>query len=105
MARKTHKLEISFFLIIFSRRHSCPPEQRVRKLEGEEEEKLYESLNPMTNDMQSDSDEMTPEDGKCSKKYFNFIDKIFKVHISTCFVFSYIRVKILVHTFYTEIVT
>ena len=103
MARKTHKLEISFFLIIFSRRHSCPPEQRVRKLEGEEEEKLYESLNPMTNDMQSDSDEMTPEDGKCSKKYFNFIHKIFKVY--TYFVFSYIRVKILVHTFYTEIVT
>ena len=65
MARKTHthKLEISFFLIIFSRRHSCPPEQRVRTLEGEEE-KLYESLNPT--DMQSDSDEMTPEDGKFS---------------------------------------
>jgi len=46
---------------IKSRRHSCPPEQRVRTLAEGEEEKLYESLNPM-NEMQSDSDEMAPED-------------------------------------------
>ena len=66
-AQDTQILEISFFLIIFSRRHSCPPEQRVRTLAEGEEEKLYESLNPM-NEMQSDSDEMAPEDGKCSIK-------------------------------------
>ena len=66
-AQDTQILEISFFLIIFSRRHSCPPEQRVRTLAEGEEEKLYESLNPM-NEMQSDSDEMAPEDGKCSLK-------------------------------------
>ena len=54
----------SSWFFIFSRRHSCPPEQRVRKLEGDENEKLYESLNPMlTDEMHSDSDEMTA-DGK-----------------------------------------
>ena len=62
-----------FFLIIFSRRHSCPPEQRVRTLAEGEEEKLYESLNPM-NEMQSDSDEMAPEDGKCFKNSISFLD-------------------------------
>ena len=36
----------------------------MRKLEGDENEKLYESLNPMlTDEMHSDSDEMTA-DGK-----------------------------------------
>ena len=54
-------LQKSFiFFYFFSRRNSCPPE-RVRRLEGDDQDKLYESLNPMTDEMLSDSDEIIDE--------------------------------------------